>query len=172
MERELIRDEVKETALQSPWVWALFIFMGAVFAANGTLVYFAYKTKPDLVVSDYYERGMNYESRTKLQNRMKGDLGWRIQGASEIAAVAGKPAPVTVLITDKDGRPAEPERVKLYAYRSSDARFDFAVPMAKAGDGRFSAQTTFPLKGVWDLIIEAEKGDERMNIAQRVTVLP
>lgn len=164
--------EVKETALQSPWVWALFIFMGVVFAADGTLVYLAFKTKPNLVVTDYYERGTNYESQTKIQNRMKGDLGWKIAPVKEIAASAGKPAPLTIMITDRDGRPAAPEKVKLYAYRPSDARYDFALPMTKTTDGQFSAQTTFPLKGVWDLIIEAEKGDDRMNIAQRVTVSP
>ena len=172
MEREIMRNEVKETALQSPWVWALFIFMGVVFTANGVLVYFAYKTKPNLVVSDYYERGKNYESRTKLHNRMKSDLGWRMEVSRDIAVSVGKPAPVTIMITDKDGLPATPENVKLYAFRPSDAQHDFALPMTKAGSGQFTVQAAFPLKGVWDLIIEAEKGDERMNTARRVTVLP
>lgn len=167
-----MREEVKETALQSPWVWALFIFMGVVFAANGTLIYLAYKTKPNLVVSDYYERGKNFESRTNIKKRMVGDLGWRMEAAREIAASAGKPAPVTITIMDKDGHPAAPESVKLYAYRPSDARYDFTLPMTEAGNGQFTTQAAFPLKGVWDLIIEAEKGHDRMNIARRVTVLP
>ncbi len=172
MEREMIQGEVKETALQSPWVWALFIFMGVVLAANGTLIYFAFKTRPNLVVSDYYERGKNYEARLNLKNRMKKDLGWRMDEGGKIAASAGRPASVTVTITDKDGLPAAPEAVKLYAYRPSDARHDFELPMTKTGNGQFVVDAVFPLKGVWDLIIEAEKGDERMNIARRITVLP
>ena len=62
--------------------------------------------------------------------------------------------------------------MKLYAYRPSDARHDFELPMTKTGNGQFVVDAVFPLKGVWDLIIEAEKGDERMNIARRITVLP
>ncbi len=172
MESEIMREEAKETALRSPWVWALFILMGMAFAANGVLIYFAYKGTPNLVSTDYYERGENYQTQQRNENRMKGHLGWRMEAPREIIASAGKPAPVTVTITDKDGLPAEPESVKLYAYRPSDARYDFALPMTKAGNGLFSAQAAFPLKGIWDLIIEAQKGDELVKITLRITVLP
>ncbi len=172
MEREIMREDAKETALQSPWVWALLILMGVAFVANGVLIYFAYKARPNLVATDYYERGENYQTQQRIENRMKGHLGWRMEAAREIAASAGKPAPVTVTITDKDGLPAAPEIVELYAYRPSDARYDFALPMTRAGNGLFTAQAAFPLKGIWDLIIEAKQGDELIKITRRITVLP
>jgi nitrogen fixation protein FixH len=172
MEREINREEAGETALQSPWVWALLILIGVAFVANGVLIYLAYKGTPNLVSTDYYERGENYQTQQKIENRMKGSLGWRMEAAREIAASAGKPAPVTVTITDKNGLSAEPESVKLYAYRPSDARYDFNLPMTKAGNSQFSAQAAFPLKGIWDLIIEAQKGDELIKITRRITVSP
>ncbi|MBI3582036.1 MAG: FixH family protein [Nitrospinae bacterium] len=172
MESETLPEETKETALQSPWVRGLFILMGAAFAANGALVYFAYKARPNLVATDYYERGENYQAQQGIEHRMKGSLGWRMEAPREIAASAGRPAPVTVTITDKAGLPAEPDGVTLYAYRPSDARYDFDLPMTKAGNGQFSAQAAFPLKGIWDLIIEAKKGDELIKVTRRISVLP
>lgn len=172
MEREIMREESGETALQSPWVWALFILMGLAFVANGALIYYAYKATPNLVSTNYYERGETYQTQQRIENRMKGNLGWRMEAAREITASAGRAAPVTVTIMDKNGLPAEPESVKLYAYRPSDARHDFDLPMTRAGNGQFTAQTAFPLKGIWDLIIEAQKGDDLIKITRRITVLP
>ena len=46
-----------------------------------------------------------------------------------------------------------------YFYRPLEMKHDFSLPMSKASDGAYQVETTLPLKGRWDLLVEITKGD-------------
>ena len=83
---------------------------------------------------------------------------------------AGAPSTVRFFVVDRAGQPVEAENVTYFAYRPSDASRDFSVPMVEEAPGRYAAQLTFPIGGVWDTLVEAKVTGGRDLLDQRITV--
>jgi nitrogen fixation protein FixH len=132
------------------------------------MVYLAVVTNPGLVVEDFYERGQNYE-RTILSKGTRNP-GWTLSADIPLDIVAGVPSPIRFFLVDKTGQPVTPESVELFIYRPSDASRDFSVVMAPDGPGRYLAEVSFPLVGVWDTLVAATHGDDELHVGQRVNV--
>jgi nitrogen fixation protein FixH len=62
--------------------------------------------------------------------------------------------------------------VVLYAYRPSDHEADFSVAMDRSQVGMYNADVSFTLPGIWDLIVEAKQGDDKVVTTKRISVLP
>jgi nitrogen fixation protein FixH len=159
---------IKTPAWKSPWVigWVASIFI--VLAANLVMVYLAIRTNPGLVVEDYYERGQNYEKT--LFSRRANDPGWHMSVDLPEDAVAGSEIPVSFSVLDRAGVPVTPDQVTFFAYRPSDSRRDFAVPMQEETRGLYTAKVMFRLKGVWDILVSARQGGEEYNLGRRIEV--
>lgn len=160
--------ERKVSPWQSPWVIAWVGLIIVFVAANGVMIFLAIQTSPGLVVEDYYDRGQDYER--SMLTRMSRDAGWhaRLDVPSDVAA--GRTSPVRFSVVDRAGTPIEAESVTLYAYRPSDARYDFDLPMEAEGAGLYRADVRFPLIGVWDVLASVKRGDEEFNVGQRIAV--
>ncbi|MCB1857003.1 MAG: FixH family protein [Gammaproteobacteria bacterium] len=151
----------KQSAWRSPWVigWVtlLILFIGvSVFR-----IYLAVKTDPGLVDENYYERGQDH-----AQNRLKRlarDPGWQMTiDAPEYVDVA-TPSLWGFSVLNTEGEPVTPDSVVFYAYRPSDAKQDFSVSMREIGLGRYQAEVSFPLKGVWDILVSVKNGEDEYN---------
>lgn len=156
------------SAWRSPWLLGSIGLIAAVLAVNATMVYFAVTTSPGLVKEDYYERGRDYE-RT-LASRLASAAQWTMRLDVPPDIEAGVPTTLRFFVVDAAGRPGTPERGELYAYRPADARRDFSTPMVAEGRGRYAAQISFPLIGVWDTLVAATVGGEEQLIGERVRV--
>lgn len=151
----------KQTALGSPWV-RFWIGLLLVFVAmNVVMIYLAVGTGPGLVVEDYYDRGKNHEKN--VLKKMAQDPGWKMEFQAPKFIDVGKPVRIAFRLTDREGRPLGADAVTLYAYRSSDAKQDFSLPMKPVEPGLYEATATFPLLGVWDLVASCKLGTEEHN---------
>ncbi len=158
----------RQSAWRSPWVLGWFSILVTVVTANFTMIYFAVDGNPGLVVEDYYERGQHYEQN--MLARMAKDPGWAMRISLPDEVVLDRPATVGFTLATREGGAVNPDSVTFYAYRPSDAKADFSVPMQSAGNGLYQAEVTFTLKGVWDILVSVQKEGEEYNEALRLVV--
>ena len=156
------------SAWRSPWVIGWIGLVVTVLSVNAYMVYMSFTTMPGLVNSDYYEQGQNYE-RTMNERRVRAqalDLDVR----APARPVRNEPATFLYIARDTGGVPLEGESATLHAYRPANERDDFSVPMVAEGNGQYRAEVSFPLKGVWDVVVSLKQGEGEVNAARRVMV--
>jgi len=143
-------------AINNPWFWTWVGLLAVVLSVNGVFIYYAYDSNPGLVSNDYYERGQYYE-----ENMVKRQLNapeWELNIKHPDTIFLNSPATFVLanegIVFDK---------VIFYAYRPSDAKADFSMPMTQYSDGHYQINASFPLKGKWDVLINAYKGEKNKN---------
>lgn len=151
----------KQSAWRSPWVIAWIGILVVFVLVSGYRIYLAVQTNPGLVDADYYQRGQDYE-RNRLK-KMARDPGWLMKLEAPLKVDVGKPARFHFRVTDKHGEPVTPDAVTFYVYRPSDAKKDFSQPMQAVGSGEYEADVTFPLLGLWDILVSVQNGEDEYN---------
>ncbi len=157
-----------KSAWRSPWVIGWIGIVVTVVTANSIMIYLAMDANPGLVVEDYYERGQDYEKH--MLARMAKDPGWTFEVVAPRAPQVGEPALIMLTLSDQAGLPVTADNATFFAYRPSDAKQDFALPMVQEGPGQFSVAVAFPLKGVWDTLVNVQQGALEVNHAKRFIV--
>lgn len=159
----------KMPAWKSPWVigWLAGVFL--VLVINLVMVYLAVQTNPGLVVEDFYERGQHYEKT--MFSRLAEDPGWHMSINLPEQLLQSRKVSLQFTVLDNAGMPVAPDSVTFYAYRPSDAKKDFSLPMTKVAGGLYSADVVFGLKGVWDILVSVGSGDNEYNLGKRIEVL-
>ena len=157
----------KQSAWRSPWVLAWAGMLLVFVSVNAVMIYFAESGGPGLVVDNYYERGEDYEEN--MLKKLAMDPGW--QTTIEAPDFVGVEAPshFGFNILTKEGQPAIPDSVVFYAYRPSGKVHDFSVPMEKDVAGHYQADISFPLKGIWDIVVAAKFGEEEYHASYRLS---
>lgn len=117
-------------ALKNPWVLGFFAFLLIFLTANAIFIYLAFKSPPNLVVKDFYERGEAYEETQKRIEKEKA-LGWTGIIMAPSAMRVNQIQTYEVLIQGKNSTSLNLDSVTVYAYRPSDARADFSLEMSK-----------------------------------------
>ena len=123
---------------------------------------------PGLVVDDFYERGQDYEEN--ILQKLKNNEQWTTEFQfGEI--YHNKLISIAFTINDKQGKPALVEKITLFAYRPSNAKKDFSVPMTLSDDKKtYQANMTFASKGKWDLLASVIIDGTEVNYAKTVFV--
>ncbi|KAA6187039.1 FixH family protein [Thiohalocapsa marina] len=155
-------------AWRSPWVIGWIGLVVTVLAVNITMVVFAITTNPGLVRADYYEGGRDVE-RT-VMSRLEQGPGWSMTIDAPADLVVDASAVVRFFVVDKVGQPVRPDAVTFYVYRPSDAQLDFSLPMREEAPGRYAADVSFPVGGVWDSLVSVQVGDDEYAVSQRLSV--
>ncbi|MET0069910.1 MAG: FixH family protein [Candidatus Thiodiazotropha sp.] len=158
----------KKSAWQSPWVIAWVAMVVVFFTMNMIMIYLAIDNNPGLVVDDFYERGEDYEEN--MLKRQARFPGWVMKVDLPRKIEVGQPVICRYSVKDKDGNPISRDDVIFYAYRPSDARQDFAVPMKQTAPGEYQAEVSFPLKGAWDTLVSIKNGEDEYNTPKRIGV--
>ena len=159
-----------QSAWRSPWVYGWFSVLVVVMSANFIMIYLAVDNNPGLVVEDYYDRGQTYEKN--MVARMARNPGWEMRIAEPKKLRMNKPAVIEFRLATKEGGAVNPDNVTFYAYRPSNAKEDFSLPMQAMGNGLYQAEVTFGLKGIWDVLVSVEKDGEEYNESLRLGVMP
>ncbi|HEB99524.1 MAG TPA: nitrogen fixation protein FixH [Thiotrichales bacterium] len=157
-------------ALRNPWVLGWLALVVVVFAVNAGMVITAVVTNPGLVDEDYYEKGRDFErtfvSRMEARNR----LGWSVALELPPRIALGEQALYRFVVTDDRGLPLTGAHVSVHAYRPSDADADFRFPMEEVAPGRYEAKVSFPLKGIWDVMLKVEREGDNYELQRRISV--
>ena len=158
-------------ALKNPWVLGLLAFLMTFLSANGIFIYIAFSSPPNLVVEDFYERGEAYEQTQKRIEQEKA-LGWTGLILAPTKTRVNQVQGYEVLLQGQNSVGLDLDSVVIHAYRPSDARADFSVEMTKKQAGVYTADISFNLPGIWDLIVEAKLGDQAFLTTKRITISP
>jgi nitrogen fixation protein FixH len=155
----------RQSAWRNPWVITWVTILLAFFLISGIRIFLAVKTSPGLVDDNYYERGQSYEK--ERLSRMARDPGWQMRiKAPDFIGIA-VPVVFDFEVKDKQGHPVTPDAVTFYVYRPSDVKQDFSLPMEKVGEGRYRTEASFPLLGVWDILVSVKNGEDEYNVPYR-----
>lgn len=158
-------------ALRNPWVLGWLALVAVVLGVNIFMITLAFVTNPGLVSKDYYEKGRSYERTVQSRMAARSALGWDLALEAPGQIVLQRPAAFRLHVADKVGLPLGGAEVTMRAFRPSDADADFVMPLAEVTAGQYVGDLQFPLKGVWDLIVEVRQGENSYEIARRVSVL-
>ncbi len=136
-------------------------------SVNAVMIYLAESRNPGLVVDNYYERGEDYEEN--MLKKLAKDPGWQMTIEAPDNVGVEVPSRFGFAILTKEGQPATPDSVIFYAYRPSGKIHDFFVPMQKDVEGHYQADISFPLKGIWDIVVAAKFGEEEYHASYRLS---
>ncbi len=159
-------------ALKNPWVLGMLLFLLVFLTANAIFIYLAFKSPPNLVVQDFYERGKVYvETHERIIEQEKA-LGWTGLIMLPTSTRVNQTQRIEVLIQGENSVSLDLDSVVLNAYRPSDARADFSVNMSSVSSGTYSGDVMFTLPGIWDVIVVAKQADQEFIITKRITISP
>ena len=142
---------------KSPVMMLMLVLFVALVGATVWRIMTALETHPGLVVADAYETGERYGDTLKKRDALI-QQGWKLE--------LTLPEPITHgvkqiyrAVSTKQGVRLNKADATAYFYRPLEMKHDFSLPMSKTSDGAYQVETTLPLKGRWDLLVEITKGD-------------
>jgi nitrogen fixation protein FixH len=149
-------------------LWSLLGFFGVVIGANAAMTAFAIRTMPGLEVESPYLAGLKYNAEIAAA-RAQAARGWQI--GSHVERDAEGRAVVTVEARDRDGAALTGLAMTVRLARPTDKRADHVVALTERSSGGYRGEAIEVVAGVWDVEIEAGRGDERMfRSKNRVTL--
>lgn len=157
---------------RKPGWWYPWIFVGmflVVVGVNGALAYFATSTFNGLQTEGAYEKGLSFNQALAAVD-VQEKLGWTVEPRVDPKAVAGG-GPVTVTVTDRDGKGVNGLDVVVKFMRPTVAGHDAKVLLEPKGDGRYATTVTLEFPGVWDLELVAHRNDQPVYQMSRRMVL-
>lgn len=157
-------------AWRSPWVWGMAGLVMFALAVNAVMITVGLSTHPGLVVEDFYDRGKNYFRSEVVREDAAARLGWKLQLEAPAMPVREAVQTYRLVLDDRAGLALGDAKVTFAAFRPSNAKLDFEVPMAEIESGLYVAELSFPQPGNWDLIVSAQRGEDKMDLAQRLFV--
>jgi len=157
-------------AFRNPWVLGWIAAIVLVLLVNVAFIVTAIVTNPGLVDKDYYEKGRDLEKEFITLQQTRSRLGWQMKLEAVSRPMINQPARYTFSVVDRAGVPVDGDRALVRAYRPSDAASDFEMEMQEIAPGIYSAEITFPLKGIWDLTAILHKGEDALKVSRRISV--
>jgi len=155
----------KQSAWRNPWIITWILILVTFILVSVIRIFLAVQTNPGLVDKNYYETGQSYEK--ERLSRMARDPGWKMRIEAPKFVDIAVPTVFGFEVKDKQGTPVTPDSVTFYVYRPSDEKADFSMPMEKIGAGRYRTEASFPLLGVWDILVSVKNGEDEYNVPYR-----
>lgn len=135
----------------------ILLFFGVMFAANGTLIYFALTTFGGTVVESSYKAGRAFPAEIEAA-RAQESLRWTVALRAERRA----DGQVTVVLTpkDADGRSLTGLGVEAVLERPVDKRADVPVVFVEREAGVYAGIAEHVEPGNWDVALVLERAGE------------
>ncbi len=148
-------------------IWLL-AFFGVVIGVNLTMMTLAIDTLPGTEVDSPYAAGNAYNQELNAA-RAQAARHWRVGAHVERLADGG--ASVRVEARDAEDAPLTGVAFTARLARPIDKRADRVVELSDRGTGVFRGAAEDVPPGQWDLIIEADRGSERVFLSRNRVVL-
>ena len=171
---ENMKNKISQTNNQphkNPWVIGFMGIVATFLIVNAVFVITAFYTSPGLVVEDYYERGREYEKNAlKMLAATHNTHDWHTKLDMAKNIKTSEKNAIRFIAVDGRGLPIEGAQVQFVAYRPSDASADIFSEMKEIAPGMFESIVAFPLKGIWDVNIKVQQGQDKYELAKRISV--
>lgn len=138
-----------------------------VAAVNGVFIYFANVSWTGLQTQDAYEKGLAYNATIDAAKAQE-KLGWKATVTFDATAENG--GRLTVELVDRDGQPVDGASIHGMVVRPTREGLDQEINLEAVGRGRYAADVTLPLRGVWDIKLRAQRDDARFGINERIVL--
>ncbi len=147
----------------------LIAFFAVVVGANMVMVKLAIDTLPGTEVDSAYRASLTYNAEISAA-RAQAARGWRVGAHVE----RGPDQRASVRIEARDAGNALVSGVAFFARlaRPTDKRADRIVALAERESGIYRGEAEDVAPGQWDLIIEADRGAERVFLSRNRVLLP
>jgi len=151
--------------------WLFVAGFAVVIAANVTMMTFAIDSFSGLETRDSFKRGVGYNDVLAAQDR-QNQLGWQpdLRFAADADAGDGVRGRLELFLADADGQPLSGAAVEARFVRPTHSGVDFDLPLHGVADGRYGADVTVPLKGVWDVRLAISHDGQPFYAAERLFV--
>jgi nitrogen fixation protein FixH len=142
-------------------------FFGVIAAVNGVMMTLAIRTMPGLDVKNGYvaSQAMNREIGSM---RLQEERGWK---ADVSAQLKDRLAPVSVSLTDREGKPVTDLAVTARLAHPALTRADHSAALIEYRPGFYAADLADVQAGAWTLVVEATRGGERVFASRNRIVL-
>ena len=155
---------------KNPWVLLALGIVVVTVIVNSFYISLAYANRPALVNAEYYERGRDLERTLMTRQREWQELGWQIELHEPEQIVLDQPGLYRFLALTRDGEPLRQAEGWLRLQRSADINADFRVALVERRPGEYVANVSFPLKGVWDVVVDFDHSDGSISKKRRLSV--
>jgi nitrogen fixation protein FixH len=155
---------------RNPWVLGWFGIVAVFLGVNAIFIVLAITSSPGLVIEDYYEQGRQYEKNAIKRLVAHNKLQWESKMEVPDTITLNKAGTYRFSAVDSRGLPVKDADVQVVAYRPSDANADFTTTLQPIAPGLYQASLSFPLPGIWDLNIKVQRGEDRLEMVQRLSV--
>lgn len=139
----------------------LFAFFAIVFAVNFSYIYIAQKTFRGISTQNSYQKGLEYNKTLEYVKSQK-NLGWAIE--TKYKNKEKNSGELTACLFDKNHAAIKNAKLLVKITRPTQEGFDFQQDLLPQNNCYF-AKINFPVKGQWNLEIQAFKDN---NIFQEV----
>lgn len=143
-------------------------FFGVVIAVNGVMMKLAIDTLSGTVVDGAYAVGNAYNQELKAA-RAQAERGWQV--AAHVDRYPDSAVSVRIDARDRAGGPVSGMAFSAQLARPADKRGDRFVTLSDIGGGAYRGSAEDVAPGQWDLIIQAERGGERVFLSRNRLVL-
>jgi nitrogen fixation protein FixH len=142
-------------------------FFGVIAAVNGVMMTLAIRTMPGLDVKNGYvaSQAMNGEISAM---RQQAERGWTADIALQLRNGS---APLGIRLADRDGLPVTGLDVKARLAHPALARADHSATLIEASPGNYTAEWRDIQAGAWTIVVEADRGGERVFATRNRVVL-
>jgi len=148
-------------------VWLL-AFFGVIFSVNITMMTLAVETLPGTDVDNPYGAGLAYNNEITAA-RAQEARGWQV--VAHVERQADGEGSIRVEARDAAGKPLSGMVFSARLARPTDRRADHDVGLTERESGVYRGTSEGVAVGQWDLIIEGERGSERMFLSRNRLVL-
>lgn len=147
----------------------LLAFFGVVIGVNGVMMTLAVETLPGTEVDSPYRASLAYNSEIAAA-QAQAARAWRV--AAHVERTSDSRASVRIEARDAADTPISGLAVTARLARPTDKRVDRPVSIAERGIGIYRGEAVDVPSGQWDLVIEAERGGDRVYLSRNRVVLP
>jgi nitrogen fixation protein FixH len=147
---------------------SILVFFGVVIAVNITMMTLAVETLPGTDVDNPYAAGLAYNKEISAA-RAQEARGWHVVAHVERQADGQG----TIRVEARDGAGVPVSGLAFFARLAHpiDRRADHSVSLFEDEPGVYRGTTENVAAGQWELIIEGERGPERMFMSRNRLVL-
>jgi nitrogen fixation protein FixH len=143
-------------------IW-LMAFFAVVFMANGVMMKFAIQTMSGTEVDSAYRASITFNAEARAARR-QDERAWQVSGHA--ARDGDGSALVRVEARDKAGVPLAGLTFSAALERPTDKRADRRIALSELQTGLYGGKAVDVAPGQWDLVLEAERGGERLFVSK------
>lgn len=140
----------------------LLAFFVTVLSVDALMIVRAVQSRPGLVTEGAYEKGLAHNALLAAEARQEA-LGWQ-------AGVKVADGRLVLDLREKDGALMVPTRIDLRLIRPTNSGMDRSLMAVPVPDGTWAADLAGVGAGQWEVAIVVHRGDDRMDVLERVVI--